>query len=65
MEGGKAWFCRPKSNDEVRFYITSNTDTDFETGTEDYPFSNIAFAFMEVFNNKEKYEDHKIVIILD
>jgi hypothetical protein len=36
----------------------------FESGTQDYPFSNLAFAFREVFNYQSKFSDYRVNIIL-
>jgi hypothetical protein len=34
----------------MALYVDTNTDKAFEAGTPQYPFSNLAFAFLEVFN---------------
>ena len=46
-------FCRPVTNEnQVHLYIDSKvTDSTFEAGTAVYPYSNIAYAFLEVFNS--------------
>ena len=43
-------YCRPVDDNIVTFYVSQEGEYEFEAGTEEYPFSNLAFAFMEVFN---------------
>jgi len=49
----------------VNLYIDSKTtDSTLEAGTAVYPFSNIAYAFQEVFNFKKFYSTINIIIHL-
>jgi hypothetical protein len=49
----------------VHFYIDSkSTESTFEAGTAIYPFSNIALAFLEVFNYQKLYSAVNIIIHL-
>lgn len=50
MNNNAVRYCRPKNDDTVTFYVSQEDNYRFEAGTKDYPFSNLAFAFMEVFN---------------
>jgi hypothetical protein len=49
----------------VHLYIDSKTtDSTLEAGTAVYPFSNIVYAFQEVFNFQKFYSTLKIIIHL-
>ena len=43
-------------------YIDTITNKSFETGTKEYPFSNIAFAFLEAFNYRNQLNQVGITI---
>ena len=42
-------YCRPVTY-ELSLYVDANTDKDFEAGTPQFPYSNLAFAFLDAFN---------------
>ncbi len=48
----KLTFCRPydPSTKEISLYVDNNLQKNFEAGTPEYPFGNLAFAFVEPFN---------------
>lgn len=49
----------------MHLYIDSKiTDSTFEAGTAVYPFSNLAYAFLEVFNFQKSYSTVNIIIHL-
>jgi len=57
-------FCRPYRRNTVTYYVAEEGDNEFEAGTEEFPFTNLVFGMMEVFNNPTLFEDFDIVIKL-
>lgn len=58
-------YCRPVTY-ELSLYVDTNTDKTFEAGTPQFPYSNLAFAFLEAFNFRSSllYEEKAIKIYL-
>lgn len=68
--GSNYKYCRPidRTTNTVKIYVSNFANSAFqggtkfannnafEAGTMEYPYSNVAFAFMEVFNLREAYK---------
>jgi hypothetical protein len=57
--GASIQYCRSYDADAhtVTFYVSDeeNANKHLEAGTQDFPFSNLQFVFLEVFNNLDQY----------
>ena len=66
---GKVSVCRhfDPSASKVTLYVAANAtghSTSFEAGTESYPYTNLAHAFLEAFNHRSSFANLTFEILL-